>query len=52
MRTTIEIDRDLLEEAVRVNGAATKSVAVRRKSVSLSQVFELGGTRACPYVVD
>ena len=29
MRTTIEIDRDLLEEAVRVTGAATKSVAVR-----------------------
>ena len=29
MRTTIEIDRDLLEEAVRVTGAPTKSVAVR-----------------------
>jgi Arc/MetJ family transcription regulator len=29
MRTTLEIERDLLEEAVRVTGAATKSVAVR-----------------------
>ena len=29
MRTTIEIDSDLLEEAVRVTGAPTKSVAVR-----------------------
>lgn len=29
MRTTLEIDRDLLEEAVRVTGAPTKSVAVR-----------------------
>lgn len=29
MRTPIEIDRDLLEEAVRVTGAPTKSVAVR-----------------------
>src|SRR5947209_20370893 len=34
MRTTIEIDRDLLEEAVRVTGAATKSVAVRLGSES------------------
>lgn len=29
MRMTIEIDLDLLEEAVRVTGAPTKSVAVR-----------------------
>lgn len=29
MRTTIEIDRDLLEEAVRVTDAPTKSVAVK-----------------------
>ncbi|HEY2293602.1 MAG TPA: type II toxin-antitoxin system VapB family antitoxin [Thermoanaerobaculia bacterium] len=29
MRTTLEIDHDLLEEAMRVTGAATKSVAVR-----------------------
>jgi Arc/MetJ family transcription regulator len=29
MRTTIEVDRDLLEEAVRVTGAPAKSVAVR-----------------------
>jgi len=29
MRTTLEIDSDLLEEAVRVTGAPTKSVAVR-----------------------
>jgi Arc/MetJ family transcription regulator len=29
MRTTIEIDPDLLEEAVRVTGAPSKSVAVR-----------------------
>jgi Arc/MetJ family transcription regulator len=29
MRTTIEIDPDLLEEAVRVTGARSKSVAVR-----------------------
>ena len=29
MRTTLEIDPDLLEEAVRVTGAPSKSVAVR-----------------------
>jgi Arc/MetJ family transcription regulator len=29
MRMTIDIDHDLLEEAMRVTGAATKSVAVR-----------------------
>jgi Arc/MetJ family transcription regulator len=29
MRTTLEIDRALLEEAMRVTGAPTKSVAVR-----------------------
>ncbi|HEX7180908.1 MAG TPA: type II toxin-antitoxin system VapB family antitoxin [Thermoanaerobaculia bacterium] len=29
MRTTLEIDRDLLAEAMRVTGAPSKSVAVR-----------------------
>ncbi|NJL26491.1 MAG: type II toxin-antitoxin system VapB family antitoxin [Thermoanaerobaculia bacterium] len=28
MRTTLEIDRDLLDEAVRVTGAASKTAAV------------------------
>ncbi len=29
MRTTLDIDRDLLEEAVRVTGAPSKTVAVQ-----------------------
>jgi Arc/MetJ family transcription regulator len=30
MRTTLDIDRRLLEEAMRVSGAATKTAAVQR----------------------
>lgn len=30
MRTTLEIDPELLEEAIRVTGAPSKSVAVRQ----------------------
>lgn len=35
MRTTLEIDRELLAEAMRASGAATKTEAVRRGLESL-----------------